>query len=78
MLSSRPTSIESAKNISTLVVSVILGAIFFLWMHRQERIGKPALVPNSLWKRTSFSSICLMVLLSYAVMQIMELYCSLL
>lgn len=51
--------------------------IFPFWMHFQERRGKPALIPNSIWKNTIFSTICIMVLMSWAVLQSMEWFFSL-
>jgi Na+/melibiose symporter-like transporter len=34
---------------------------FVLWQEYQERRGKPTLIRNSLWKNTSFTSICINV-----------------
>ena len=51
---------------------------FGLWMHFQERRGKPALIPNSIWKRWVFTTICLMVFASWAALQSMEWFFSLL
>ena len=47
-------------------------------MHRQEKLNKPALIPNSLWKKTTFTTVCLLVLASTAVTNCMELFSSLL
>ncbi|QRD83121.1 putative aminotriazole resistance protein [Aspergillus flavus] len=47
------------------------------WMNWREKIGKPALIPNSLWQNTAFSSICIMVLFSWAVLNGMETILSL-
>ena len=46
-------------------------------MRRQERQGKPALIPNSLWANLPFTTICILVLLSWAVVNSMELFFSL-
>lgn len=46
-------------------------------MRYRERASKPALVPNSLWKNTPFTSTCIMVALSYGVMNSIELFSSL-
>lgn len=61
-----------------LILSVAFMPIFAFWMHRQEKKGKPALIPNSLWKKRTFTSICLMVLLSIALISGIELFSSLL
>jgi len=46
-------------------------------MHYRERAGKPALVPNTLWKNLPFASTCVMVMLSYGALNSMELFSSL-
>lgn len=61
-----------------LVICVLLMPVFILWEQRQERLGKPALIPNSLWRNSVFTNVCLMVMFSWAVINVMELYCSLL
>lgn len=78
MISTSATYIHRSDVIALLAVSLALMPAFVFWVHRQEKNQKPALVPNSLWKRLPFTSICIMVLFSYAVMQTMELFCGLL
>jgi len=63
--------------IAMLVIGVVLGPVFVFWVGRQERLGRPALIPNSLWQKKAFTSICLMVLIQYGVIQTMELLFSL-
>ena len=46
-------------------------------MHYRTKLGKPALVPNALWKNLPFASTCMMVVLSYGVVNSMELFSSL-
>lgn len=77
MLSSDIMEIGKLVNIILLCLSLVLIPAFITWMHRQEKLGKPALIPNSIWKNPAFSSVCIMVLLSTAVMNCMELFCSL-
>jgi Na+/melibiose symporter-like transporter len=76
-LSADLNSIKSPLNATLLPLSVVLMAAFPLWMNYRQKHGKPALVPNSLWRNTTFASTCLMVLLSYGVMNSMELFSSL-
>ena len=65
-----------------VVVFLCLGALslplFIYWVHRQVRLGKPALIPNSIWRDTSFSTICAAVAISYGVLVCLELFASLL
>lgn len=64
------------------IVCICLGALslplFVFWVHRQARLGRPALIPNSLWKMIPFSTICGAVAISYGVLVSLELFASLL
>jgi hypothetical protein len=61
-----------------MTIAVLLFPAFFLWMHRQKKADKVALISNGLWKKIPFLAISLMVLLQWAVVQSMEVYFSLL
>lgn len=78
MLSADIENIKRTANILLLVLSATLIAVFVIWMRRQEKRDTPALIPNSMWKKTTFTTICLLVLLSNAVVNCMELFSSLL
>ena len=78
MITSDIGSIRHAPNVALLSLSLALVPVFIFWVGRQERLRRPALIPNSIWKNTVFTTICIMVLLSFAVMQTMELFVSLL
>ena len=78
MIATSTSYIRHAEVIALLIISVLLIPVFVLWVGRQERLQQPALIPNSLWRKLPFTSMCIMVLLSYAVMQTMELFCGLL
>jgi MFS family permease len=60
-----------------LTIGLLLLPTFAWWMNFAARRGWPTLIPYYLWKRLPFTSICIMVMLSYGVMQTMELFCSL-
>ena len=77
-LSGAVSNIRHPASIALLVLSVALVPSFILWERRREALGLSALIPNSLWKNTVFTSVCLTVLLSNAVVNAMENYCSLL
>lgn len=53
-------------NIALLTVSLVGLAVFPLWMHRQVKTGRPALIPNKLWRNSSFTSICVAVFFCWA------------
>ncbi|KAB5555091.1 major facilitator superfamily domain-containing protein [Coniochaeta sp. 2T2.1] len=77
MLSSDIQEIHKPTNIVLLTLSLSLIPAFIYWMHRQESLSKPALIPNSIWRKLAFTSVSIMILLSTAVMNCMELFCSL-
>jgi MFS family permease len=76
-ITSSVDEIRKPLNLALLTMSVILLPVFVLWIQRQERLRKPALIPNSIWKNRPFTCTCLMVLASNAVCQTMELFSSL-
>jgi hypothetical protein len=77
MLSADLTTIRSAETASLLAVSIMILALFPIWMHYRERSGKPALVPNSIWKNSAFTSTCIMIALSWGGVNSIELFSSL-
>ena len=73
-----PSNIQRAENIVLVCAAGVMIPAFLGWMNWRERSGKSALIPNSLWKNTAFASVCVMVLLSWAVLNGMETILSLL
>ncbi|KAI1367757.1 major facilitator superfamily domain-containing protein [Xylaria arbuscula] len=76
-LSASSSSIRAPKNIILLATSLILFPTFAFWMHIASKQQRVVLIPNYFWKQLPFASICAMVLLSYGVLQTMELFCTL-
>ena len=70
-------SLKDAPNIVLLSLSLALVPAFIFWVGRQERLSRPALIPNSLWENVAFSSICVMLLLSWSALNAVEWFCSL-
>ncbi|UPK89840.1 hypothetical protein LCI18_000775 [Fusarium solani-melongenae] len=77
VLSADVAAIRQPGSIVMLCLSTIAFLAFVGWVHRQVEAKKPALIPNSLWKNATFSSICVTIALSFAVLNSMELFCSL-
>jgi nitrate/nitrite transporter NarK len=61
-------------NIVLLVLSFVFLLAFVLWVGRQERLGRPALIPNSLWQHKGFSCICFNVFCVWAAFNAFEQY----
>ena len=52
------TSIKKPATIALFVTAFVFMIGFVTWVGRQERLGRPAIIPNSLWRNTVFTSIC--------------------
>lgn len=76
-LSNSESAIKAPGIVAMLGVSLGLMPVFGWWMHFAEKKGYPVLIPNRLWKQPAFVGVCVMMVLSYAVMQTMELFCTL-
>ncbi|KAG2168453.1 hypothetical protein JADG_008192 [Aureobasidium aubasidani] len=68
------TVMKKPINIVLLVSSFVFLLAFVLWVGRQERLGRPALIPNSLWQHKGFSCICFNVFCVWAAFNAFEQY----
>jgi len=66
--------LRDGQNIALMVLSVVLLAMFPLWMRQQENHSRPALIPNKIWRNPAFTSICIAVFLAWASLTCMEYY----
>jgi Na+/melibiose symporter-like transporter len=55
-----------------LAISVALIPAFIMWVGRQEKLGRPAVIPNSLWHNRVFTVICIGVFVTWGVFNAME------
>ena len=78
LMSGNISSLREPTKALLLILALATIPLFILWMHVQEMRGRPALIPNSLWRNPTFSAICVMVFLSWATLQGMEWFLSLL
>ena len=53
-------------NLVLIVFGLCLIPIFLYWTGRQERLGRPALIPISIWRNQVFCSICFSVFMVWA------------
>ncbi|KAG7000812.1 Efflux pump terJ [Fusarium oxysporum f. sp. conglutinans] len=56
---------------------MVTAVLFVYWMHYRVKNGRVALIPNQLWKNPCFTSICITVALSFAVLNSLDLVTSL-
>jgi Na+/melibiose symporter-like transporter len=66
------SNITRPASITLLVAAIVLMAAFVFWVGRQERLGRPAIIPNSLWRNKVFTSICLDVFLLWGAFNATE------
>ncbi|TKA27047.1 hypothetical protein B0A50_05238 [Salinomyces thailandicus] len=66
------SDIREPSTITVLTIAVALIPAFIWWVGKQEKRGKPALIPNSLWRNKSFTTICLAVFLTWGAFNSLE------
>lgn len=72
VITENASDILKPSNVIFLSVSVLLIVGFVLWVGRQERLGRPALIANSLWKNSAFSTICFNVFMIWGAFNAFE------
>ncbi|RSL89804.1 hypothetical protein CDV31_015806 [Fusarium ambrosium] len=77
MISSSYKKLDDASNIVLLSTAILLLIAFPFWMNYQVKRGKPALIPNDLWKNKSFTSVCIAVFLCWASLNGIEYFTTL-
>lgn len=70
-------TMRAPVNIVLLCVAVALLPASSLWMGRQTRLGRPALVPNALWKNVPFTAVCICVFLLWGSLNASEQFTAL-
>lgn len=77
MITASYSRLGDAQNIAILAISLLLVPVFVYWMHRQECLGKPAIIPSSLWKNTAFTTTCVAVFFTWAVFNAFQYFSTL-
>lgn len=78
MITASYSRLGDAQNIALLTISLLLVLVFAYWMHRQEKLGRPAIIQNSLWKNTAFTTTCVAVFFTWAVFKAFQYFSTLL
>ncbi|KAF5857627.1 hypothetical protein ETB97_005480 [Aspergillus alliaceus] len=63
--------------ISLLVITILLIPAFVAWIDWRQRRSQPALIPNSMWRNTPFTSTCIIVFFTWAVFNAFQYFSSL-
>lgn len=66
MTTSSYRRLSDVQNYVLLIVSIVLLAVFPLYMSFQERRQKPAIIPNKLWRNAAFTTTCIAVFFCWA------------
>ena len=69
--------LSEAQNIVLLLISVVLLAVFPLYMRYQVRRQKPAIIPNKLWRNASFTTTCIAVFFCWASLNALQYFTTL-
>lgn len=59
-------AIRQPHILALLTIAVLLIPFFAFWEGRQEHIGRPAVLPNSIWRRREFTTVCVTVFLVWS------------
>lgn len=68
---------SDAKTIALLSLSVILLGTFPVWMNYQAGRGRPAIIPNRLWRNPAFTATCIAVFFAWASLEAIEYFTTL-
>ncbi|KFZ18016.1 hypothetical protein V501_01403 [Pseudogymnoascus sp. VKM F-4519 (FW-2642)] len=74
-VATRPDAEQSMReplNLVLLCTALALIPAFGLWMGRQTRLGRPALIPNTLWANVPFTAMCITVFLVWGSLNACE------
>jgi predicted MFS family arabinose efflux permease len=66
------SSISQPSSIVLLTSAILLSPAFIYWVGRQEKLGRPAIIPNSLWRNRIFTTICVAVFFTWGSFNALE------
>ncbi|RAR03203.1 integral membrane protein [Stemphylium lycopersici] len=74
LISEEMEKVREPRTLGLLITAIALIPAFVLWVGRQEKLGRPAVIPNSLWRNRIFSIICIGVFITWGVFNAVESY----
>lgn len=66
--------IREPSSVVLLAVSLVFLGTFPVWMEYQTRHGRPAIIPNKLWRNTAFTATCVAVFFCWAAFNAIEYF----
>jgi len=76
-ITSSASTIREAHNIALVIIAGLSLPVFIWWVGRQERLGRPAIIPNSVWRKTEFTCVCIAVFLTWSMFNAYGYWCTL-
>ncbi|KAH6666413.1 integral membrane protein [Halenospora varia] len=64
-------------SLSLFSIAMALLSIFAFYINRQERLGRKAIFPASIWRKRVFTSLCIIVFLMWGVFESMQFFLTL-
>ncbi|KAH8819726.1 integral membrane protein [Xylogone sp. PMI_703] len=77
VLSSGASHFVAPVTLTLFSVAVVLLPLFAFWVARQERLGKVAIMPPSLWRNTVFTSLCVTVFIVWGIFNAIQFFLTL-
>ena len=77
VVSADVSEFKKPKTLVALILSLSLAPVSIWWMGKREKQHKTALIPNSIWRSRSFTTVCIMILCAFGIEDAMELLSSL-
>ncbi|KAH6839850.1 major facilitator superfamily domain-containing protein [Alternaria alternata] len=74
LISEETAKIQEPTTLGLLITAIAFIPAFIFWVGRQERLGRPAIIPNSLWRNRIFSIICIGVFITWGTFNAVESY----
>lgn len=66
------SDISQPSSVAPLSLAFALIPVFILWIDRQERLGRPAIIPNTIWHNKIFTTICIAVFMTWGAFNAIE------
>ncbi|RFU33472.1 hypothetical protein B7463_g2886, partial [Scytalidium lignicola] len=77
VLSSGASHFVSPVSLTLFSVAVALLPLFGFWVTRQERLGRVAIMPPSLWRNTVFTSLCVTIFVVWGIFNAIQFFLTL-
>lgn len=77
VLASGASHFLAPESLTLFCIAVILIPMFTFYVRRQERLGRKAIIPPSLWNNRVFTSLCLTVFVIWGIFNAMQFFLTL-